>query len=324
MRAKTGGSGDVLVSFGNLGDQIRMMNVLSRFDLRGGMDVVCNAGTEAAFRLYPMTRSVSGYANQGAGALADAVPRMFASSAVYARALVPQPFVTQPLALASAKSLAAETLYCTPDESDRASGAIVLTRASWRSAYENFFSQVLNRQPLHARPQIDASLRYGTGAPIQPRIVVHFMTSAASRALRASLWIDLLDRLLPLGLHIAALGGKSEEAALRALCGDRPVEYWCGRPLDEVAKLLAGSRLFIGVDSSMMNLADAVGTPSVILYVRTTPHIHGPYYTQSRAVVPENNYAPVGVDPLISWKGAPPAGDIPVRKIVEAVNALLN
>lgn len=322
IRPKTAGAGDVLVSFANLGDQLRMLNVLSRFELAEGLDVVCNAGTEDAFSLYPVVRTVYSYANQGSGVLTYAARRAFTSSAPYARALVPQPFVTQPLALAAAKAFAARTLYCTPYGRDDSPGAIPLVRTSYRDAYEAFFSRALHSQPVYDRPQILADL-HRDAQQVPPRVVIHFMTSAASRALSPSLFTALIDRLAPLGLQITVLGAKSEETQLRALLGARPVEYWCGRPLREVARLLAASRLFIGVDSSMMNLADAVGTPSVVLYARTAPHTHGPFYTEYRAIVPESGYDPVGVDTLASWKNAAPSGDISVESILNAAAELL-
>lgn len=323
-RTKSGGSGDVLVSFANLGDQLRTMNVLSRFTIGAQLDVYCNAGTEQAFSLYPMVASTRGYANQGTGALIPAAGKVFTRTAQYARALIPQPFVTQPLALAIAKSVAAKTIYSCPHEGENEKlGAILLSIDSWKRAYENFFEHAFARPATFALPQIHADLRYNDSSS-SARIVVHCTTSASSRAVTPNTWKQVFKDIRSFGLDLVILGSRSEETALHDLVDVPGVRFFLGQPLFEVARLLSTSRLFVGVDSSMMNLADAVGVPSVILYLYTSPAVHGPFYSQSFSVVPEHGYRPVGVDPMISWNALERSGHLTASQILDAIEFALS
>jgi lipopolysaccharide heptosyltransferase I len=48
------------------------------------------------------------------------------------------------------------------------------------------------------------------------------------------------------------------------------------RPLDELARLIAGASFVAGVDTGLLHLAAALGVPLVGIYVGTTPARHGP------------------------------------------------
>jgi ADP-heptose:LPS heptosyltransferase len=54
--------------------------------------------------------------------------------------------------------------------------------------------------------------------------------------------------------------------------------------LRQVAALLSQCRLYLGNDSGLMHLATAVGTPVVILFGPTVPHLYLPRSVRSQAV----------------------------------------
>ncbi len=312
-RPKRGGSGTLLVAYANLGDQLRMLNVLSRFLGPGDqVDAACNAGTQQAFELYPAVRSVRAFGAQGAGGLREALALAVRTQAPYNHAIVPHPFVTQPLAASYAKASAATVSALTEDQ---------LSHESWRAAYERFFERLFGYQPIYDRPQVREDLRWH-GEPPEPLIIVHLATGAASRALDSQQCAAIVTSLKTSGARVVALGSGPEREQLESVFSDTGAEIWCGRPLPEIARLLARASLFVGLDSSMMNLADAVGTPSMIVYPTTSPRIAGPFYTSSVAVTPQR-YEPVGVQALTSWSAGAPSSGIPVRSILDALDTEL-
>ena len=48
------------------------------------------------------------------------------------------------------------------------------------------------------------------------------------------------------------------------------------RPLDELARLVAGASFVVGVDTGLLHLGAALGVPLVGIYVGTRPALHGP------------------------------------------------
>jgi ADP-heptose:LPS heptosyltransferase len=80
-----------------------------------------------------------------------------------------------------------------------------------------------------------------------------------------------------------------EEAALRHDLEERTrdlrrIRIVQNLHLRRVAALLSQCELYIGNDSGLMHLAAAVGTPVVILFGPTEPHLHLPRWVQSWAV----------------------------------------
>ena len=99
-------------------------------------------------------------------------------------------------------------------------------------------------------------------------VVCHGGAVDPGRNAPSSFWRTLTSLLREEGLRVAAVGG-AEESILWEGC---PAENLCGRlSLTELASLLAGALLFVGVDSGPLHLALALGTPAVGLFGPTDP-----------------------------------------------------
>jgi heptosyltransferase-1 len=74
-------------------------------------------------------------------------------------------------------------------------------------------------------------------------------------------------------------------------------------PLDQVAKLIAGAKYIVGVDTGLMHLAAALGVPLVAIFTGTKPSLTGP----------------VGSGPLVvlGSQGSPPSVDAVVDAIAK-------
>ena len=118
--------------------------------------------------------------------------------------------------------------------------------------------------------------------PRAPYAVLH-----ANPAYRYKRWTDdgwrgLARGLAERGLAVAVTGGPgaAERAYLDEIWG--PVEPAVVRldgRLDwpQLAELLAGAAVYVGVDTSMSHLAAAAGCPTVALYGPTSPRLIGPW-----------------------------------------------
>ena len=77
------------------------------------------------------------------------------------------------------------------------------------------------------------------------------------------------------------------------------------RPLDEVARLIAGASFVVGVDTGLMHLAAALGVPLVAIFADSEPGLTGP----------------VGRGPIkvLGEKGSPPG----VQDVLAAVKQIV-
>jgi ADP-heptose:LPS heptosyltransferase len=92
--------------------------------------------------------------------------------------------------------------------------------------------------------------------------------------------------------------------------------------LDELAKIIAGAKLFIGSDSGPLHLAAAVGTPSVGLFGPASPEITGPLVTMNSYLYKKVECSPCNQkDCVRKWN--PCISLISVDEVFEAVNRFL-
>jgi len=317
----------LLVSFANLGDQLRMLNVYSRFAAAANLrvDVACNAGTETAFALYEGIGTIHGFAAQGAAGLLPAFSNALTYRKQFSRAFVPQPFLTQPLALALSMSAATRiTALAQRAKHCNRVTIVPLSRSTWKEAYEDFWRFVCGDGVACAPlPVLKPAYRYGSGTRDGNRAVLHFSSSAPQRTLPIAALRIIAERMVAKRFDVTVVGSKAEEMMLMETYNHLDVDVRCGVSLSSVAILLAQARLFIGIDSSIMNLADAVGTPSVIAYTTTAPSVAGPFYCRLLHVTPKHGYAPVGVVTDTNWHHHTPTERPDVNDILGAIDELL-
>jgi hypothetical protein len=144
------------------------------------------------------------------------------------------------------------------------------------------------------------------------RVVLHAVSSDDERKWTVGKWRDLVARILAAdrAAIIVEIGLVShvirrDEARQRALCGRLS-------PL-ETAALISSSALFVGIDSGPAHIANAVGTPGVILLGR---------YRGFQSYTPySGGYADGGRATLLRADG--PAAELTVDAVFAAVMARL-
>lgn len=145
----------------------------------------------------------------------------------------------------------------------------------------------------------EGPIRYGLAvepaAPVADRYAVLLHATARSeKAWPEAQWIGLARALAAAGDVIvlpygdAAEQARSERIAAaveRAIVPPR-------RSLDAVARMLAGARVVVGVDTGLLHLAAALAVPVVAVFVATDPALTGPLGEGPLAVCGDASAAP--------------------------------
>ena len=123
----------------------------------------------------------------------------------------------------------------------------------------------------------------GAAVEFPPFAALHLGGSNPSKLWPAERYAELCDALRTrFGLRAILLGSAAERPAasrIAALCrNDPPVDLAGTLSLPEVADLCAKAALFIGPDSALAHIADAAGTPSVVLFGSGDPAKWGPVH----------------------------------------------
>jgi len=114
-------------------------------------------------------------------------------------------------------------------------------------------------------------------APRRPYAVFVHATSRADKLWPEPHWRVLLEHVARGGMSIVLPWGDAEEAARSGgLARDvREAIVPARRELPQMAALLAGATLVVGVDTGLTHLAAALGTPTVALFTATDPRLAG-------------------------------------------------
>ncbi len=129
-----------------------------------------------------------------------------------------------------------------------------------------------------------AVLLHATAEPVKEWAAAHWI--AVARGVRDRGF----DVVLPWGCETER--GRSEAIAAALGSGEVPDR----RPLDEVAALIAGASVVVGVDTGLLHVAAALGVPLVGVFVASEPGLTGPMGSGPIAIV--------------GRKGAPPDPDL--------------
>jgi ADP-heptose:LPS heptosyltransferase len=121
----------------------------------------------------------------------------------------------------------------------------------------------------------------------RPYAVIHAGTAREEKYWRPERWAAIADFLREkYGLRPAFTGATAKEelehlSAIRAAMTGPSADLTGATDLAGLAGVIAGARIFCGVDTAAMHLADAVRTPTVALFGPTNPYQWRPRHTRS-------------------------------------------
>ena len=118
-------------------------------------------------------------------------------------------------------------------------------------------------------------------------------------------WIEIGRALLARGIEPVLLwGNEVERARAERLAAQIPgARVSPRRPLDQVARLIAGALVVVGVDTGLLHLAAALGVPLAAIFVGSEPGLTGPLGTGPIATLGGKGACPAAVDVLAAIDG---------------------
>lgn len=133
----------------------------------------------------------------------------------------------------------------------------------------------------------------------RPLLHVHPTSHLPFKCWRAEAMAEVLDHFGRKGFDIVLTGGPTAEEREQA---EKIISYMHHRPIDlagktslrEVAAISRLAVVFFGVDSSVMHLAAAVGTPVVALFGPTYSELWGPWGAGHRVIAKAKPCLPCG------------------------------
>lgn len=180
-----------------------------------------------------------------------------------------------------------------------------LDRKSAREPLASFFYDVKHRvefwQPAVTRQRELAAAAFGytyggepdfgldritDGVSIQPYAVIMPSASRDDKLWPESDWQKVFDHLCAHGLDLKLLSGSPAETerARQLVEGNPRAQVLPRMSLTDVAGVLAGARIMVGLDSGLTHLSAGLGRPTIGIYKASTPvrtPLEGPGYTAS-------------------------------------------
>jgi heptosyltransferase-1 len=146
---------------------------------------------------------------------------------------------------------------------------------------------------------LDRSRLAGVTADTPYALLLH-ATARAGKQWPEERWVALGRKLATRGLDLLLPWGSESERQRgeRIAAGIAGARVSARRPLDQVARQIAGARFVIGVDTGLLHLAAALAVPLVGIFVGSTPGLTGPMGRGPIAIVGEEGAAPAVDDVL--------------------------
>jgi ADP-heptose:LPS heptosyltransferase len=151
------------------------------------------------------------------------------------------------------------------------------------------------RYPLHfaatadERKEVARRLQAADISEGTPIVVIHPGTGGAVKLWRSEAWSHVANDLpawltSTMAPRIVLTGTRSEQSLLAEIARDMtsPVLMLTDLTVGQLAALLAGAHIVLGVDNGPLHLAVAQGTPTVQLFGPTDPRIFGPWGDPAR------------------------------------------
>jgi hypothetical protein len=297
------GTGDVLISVGNVGDHMRMLNVATRLHPPRPLRVIANDTAASLTGVYIGVELDPSGGRYGADFIQRSMLRLAKrTTRSFARALVCQPMLTQPQAIAEALTVADDCIVL-GSGIVRGVDRVPFAETSWRDGYERFFEACYPGATFLARPRIAHHLIWNGHR--SNLIAIHTGGDSHVRGIASESFTELACRISSDGFVPVIVGAANEEAQLRRSFSGIECAFAIELPMQELAALLARCAALCAIDSSVMNLADAVGLPCVIAYNLTDPSANGPYYAPLAAVIARGARS-LGATAHGRWKAAAP------------------
>jgi heptosyltransferase-3 len=122
----------------------------------------------------------------------------------------------------------------------------------------------------------------GTGWHDQPYAVIHPSASLPEKHWRREGWQSIVDHLRGRGLRVVVTGGPGEAEKSYVLdelgLGNMPVDCVVGSlRLADIAELVSGAAIYIGVDTLVSHIAAAAGAPTVVMFGPSNPMKWAPW-----------------------------------------------
>jgi len=129
----------------------------------------------------------------------------------------------------------------------------------------------------HGPPRFDLAPPALSNPPAKHYAVFLHGTSRDDKLWPEGHWRLLIERFMAMGIDLFLPWGSSTEQARseRLAAGAAGVTVPRRMELPQLAALLASARLVCGVDTGLVHLAAALGTPTISLFVATDPHLAG-------------------------------------------------